>query len=86
MFEEMKSYIIIFVVVVKFGPPFPGNFFFRPERDFITISPTSLRNWICLPLMVMRHNMIRITFTALILRVIVNKVSLKVLPQIQRKE
>ena len=24
----MKSYIIIFVVVVKFGPPFPGNFFF----------------------------------------------------------
>ena len=28
MFEEMKSYIIIFVIVVKFGPPFPGNFFF----------------------------------------------------------
>ena len=92
MFEEIKLYILtIFVVVVNFRPSFSREFFFSSWTEFHhdisdISSQLDLSRTLSLPLMVMRHNMIRITFTALILRVIVNKVSLKVLPQIRRKE
>ena len=78
---------MIFVVVVNFPLCFsPQVLFLSPsERDIHrTTSPTSPRNWICqktlsLPLPLTVINMIRITFTALILKVIVNKVFLEVL-------
>ena len=74
------------LLLLTFRPPFPPSFF--PFFLRTGYSSTSLRNWICQNWNTLTSviNMIRITFTVLIFRVIVKEVILKVLPQIQKRE
>ena len=84
IFEENETQL--FAVFLNVPPSFSPKFFSFFLRT--GYSSTSLRNWICQNWNTLTSviNMIRITFTVLIFRVIVKEVILKGLPQIQKRE